>query len=378
MVPYFEGRHRMSGSVRVGLVSTSWWAGLMHAPALQSHPEAQLVAVCGRNAERAREFADKHDIGRWYTDYREMIGNGNLDALVVAAPEEAHHEVCMAGIGAGLHVLCEKPLAMTAAQAKAMASAAEAAGIVHMTYFTRRWMPCFRYLKQLVEEGYVGKVYESSFRSSGGYGRGGGYQWKWDQRHGLGILGDLGSHEIDLAHWLIGDVRSVSASLAALVKRPPPDDAFEPASDSALLNLQFEDGSHGVVHVSALTHLGSRAMEWEVRLYGESGSLGLTMNFADGWKIWGIRSAENEIEYLEVPASMMEGVRVGSPMLEQFAQIFTRQPGGCRLFIDAIRAGRQIVPSFADGYKAQRVIETAFASHHQGRRLSVAEVCGVA
>lgn len=366
----------MSGSVRVGLVGTSWWANLMHVPALQSHSEAELVAVCGRSAERAREFAAQHGIATWFTDYKKMIADAGLDALVVATPEEAHHDVCMAGIGAGLHVLCEKPLAMTAAQAKAMASAAEAAGIVHMTYFTRRWMPCLRYLKQLVEEGYVGKVYESVFRSAGGYGRGGGYQWKWDQRHGLGVLGDLGSHEIDLAHWLIGDVKNVSASLAVLAKRPAPDDAFEPANDSALLNLQFEDGSHGVVYVSALTHLGSRGMEWEMRLYGESGSLGLTLNLADGWKIWGLRSEENEIEHLEVPASMMEGVQLGSPPMEQFGQIFTMQPGGCRLFIDSIRAGHQVVPSFADGYKAQRVIETAFASHRQGRRLSVSEVCG--
>ncbi|MBI2502988.1 MAG: Gfo/Idh/MocA family oxidoreductase [Candidatus Latescibacteria bacterium] len=346
----------MSGPVRVGLVSTSWWAELMHVPALQSHPEAQLVAVCGRNAER--------------------IADAGLEALVVAAPEEAHHDVCMAGIEAGLHVLCEKPLAMTETQAKSMAAAAGAAGIVHMTYFTWRWMPWFRYLKELVENGYVGKVYESSFRSTGGYGRNGAYHWKWDQRHGLGAVGDLGSHMIDLAHWLIGDVTNVSASLEALVKRPPPDESFEPANDSALLNLQFEDGSHGVVHVSALTHLGSRAMEWEVRLYGESGSLGVTMNLADGWKIWGLRSEENEIQYLDVPASMMEGVQVGSPVAAQFGQIFTKQAVGCRLFIDCIRAGHQVMPSFADGYKAQRVIETAFASESQGRRLSIREVCG--
>jgi predicted dehydrogenase len=305
-----------------------------------------------------------------------MIAEAGLDALVVATPEEGHHDVCLAGIDARLHVLCEKPLAMTAAQAKAMALAAEAAGIVHMTYFTFRWLPWFRYFKELVENGCVGKLYESSFRFTGSYGRNGAYHWKWDRRHGLGILGDLGSHAIDLAHWLIGDVTSVSASLAALVKRPPPDDAFVPANDSALLNLQFEGGSHGVVHVSALTHLGSRVMEWEVALYGESGSLGMIMNFANGWKLWGLRSAKNEIEYLDVPASMMEGVQAGSPLAEQFGQIFTKQPVGCRLFMDCIRAGHQAVPSFADGYKAQRVIETAFASDRQSRRLSVSKACG--
>ena len=72
----------------------------------------------------------------------------------------------------------------------------------------------------------------------------------------------------------------------------------------------------------------------------------------------------------------MEGVQVGCPLAEQFGQIFTKQAVGCRLFIDCIRAGRQVVPSFADGHKAQRVIETAFASASQGRRLSIREVCG--
>lgn len=149
----------------------------------------------------------------------------------------------------------------------------------------------------------------------------------------------------------------------------------ERGADSALLNLQLEDGSHGVVHVSALTHLGSRGLEWEVKVYGEAGSLAVTMDFADGWKVWRLRADKSEVEPLDVPVEMMAGVKAGSSVFEQIGQIFSTQPVGCRLFVDSIRAGRQVVPSFADGHRTQRVIEAALVSHSEGRRVSISEMC---
>src|SRR5712692_2159308 len=138
----------MSDNIRVGVVGTSWWADEMHLPSLRSHPRAEIVAICGRNVERARAMATKYDVAQIFTDYRTMIERANLHALVVSVPDDWHYAITMDALDAGLHVVCEKPLALDATQAKAMYQRAEAARVKHMTYFTWRWMPQFRYVKQ--------------------------------------------------------------------------------------------------------------------------------------------------------------------------------------------------------------------------------------
>jgi UDP-N-acetylglucosamine 3-dehydrogenase len=107
--------------VRIGVVGTSWWADEMHLPNLSSHPGARVVGICGRNGERAEAIARKYAIPAVYTDYQEMIAAGGMDALVVATPDDLHYPITMAALDAGMHVLCEKPLALRAEQARAMA-----------------------------------------------------------------------------------------------------------------------------------------------------------------------------------------------------------------------------------------------------------------
>ncbi|MCE7986279.1 MAG: gfo/Idh/MocA family oxidoreductase [Caldilinea sp. CFX5] len=199
--------------VRVGVIGTSWYADLVHLPNLKSHPQAHLAAICGRNAGRTQEMADKYNIPAIYTDYREMITQAQLDAVVIATPDDLHYAMTMAALDAGLHVICEKPLAMNATEARAMTEKAEAVGIKHMVFFTARWMPHYRYLHQLVSEGYIGRPYLFQIRYLGGFGRKGLYRWRFDAQRSNGMLGDLGSHMIDLAHWLVGDITRVSGKL---------------------------------------------------------------------------------------------------------------------------------------------------------------------
>src|SRR5687767_14051826 len=163
--------------VRIGVVGTSWWADGFHLPSLASHPRAEIAAICGRDRVRAEALALKYGIPAVFADYREMIDTGGLDALVVLAPDALHYQIVMQGLEAGLHVVCEKPLALGAVQARDMYEQAEAAGVVHMTFFTWRWVPYCRYLKQLVDEGFIGQCYCCQLRQLGGYGRGGANNW---------------------------------------------------------------------------------------------------------------------------------------------------------------------------------------------------------
>jgi predicted dehydrogenase len=144
-------------------------------------------------------MAQKYAIPQVYADYRAMIEHGNLHAVVVSAPDDLHYPIVMTALDAGLHVLCEKPLALNADQAKAMYDKAQAMGVKHMIFFTWRWMPHVQYLRHLIDTEFVGRCFQCHFRFLGGWGRDGEYGWRFDRQRANGVLGDLGSHMIDFA-----------------------------------------------------------------------------------------------------------------------------------------------------------------------------------
>lgn len=195
----------MNTEVNIGVIGTSWWSELVFLPILQNDERANLVAVCGRNQDRAKEMAEKYKIPEVYNDYRDMIQQASLDAIVVATPDDTHYEMVMAALDAGLHVLCEKPVALNADRARAMLHKAETVGVKHMVMYTHHWFPNVQRVKQLLDEDYIGKVYHGYFNWFAGYARSGNYMWRFDANRALGILGDLGSHLIHMAYWLLGD-----------------------------------------------------------------------------------------------------------------------------------------------------------------------------
>ena len=357
----------MTEKIRVGVVGTSWFADGFHLPNLASHPRAEITAICGRTRERAEALATKYTIPHVFTDYDTMIASGMLDALVVITPDVLHYPITMAALNAGLHVLCEKALAMNAHQAREMYEKAEATGRKHMVMFTWHWVPHFRYLQQLIEQGFVGRPYHVHIRNEGDYGRDAIYSWRFDRQHGNGILGDLGSHAIDFARRYVGDITRVSGHLATFVERPGPDNlALEAANDSALLAVEFANGAQGSIHVSAVSHQG----ETTLALYGEAGSLELVFNFEYA-ELRGSRPGDKVWQTLDVPEHMWQNVNRTGPLIDQVFDMFKKQPVGNRLFIDAILEDRPIDATFYDGWKAQQVIDAAIASHAQGRWITV-------
>ncbi|MBT3345175.1 MAG: Gfo/Idh/MocA family oxidoreductase [Gemmatimonadetes bacterium] len=360
----------MAEPVNVGLVSTSWWADAMHVPAIKSHDSARLVACCGRDRDRARDFTNKHEIPTAYTDFREMIAKEDLDLLVIATPETAHHEICLAAAEQKIHVVCEKPLSLNASFAKEMVEAAQSAGIKHMTYFTWRWIPWLKYAKALVAAGSLGQIYEISIRFAGGYGRSGDAHWKWNTESGTGILGDLGSHAIDLGHWLVGPIAEVDSRLASVVDRPTMGAHADRACDAARLLVGFDTGTLGTIEVSAVAHLGSRGMEWRVEMFGEKGSLRVDADFSRGWRCW-VALGDEEGSEVVPPDEYFEGVDREADFFTQSDQVFTRQSAGDRLMIDSILNDLRVEPTLEDGYRAQLVMDAAIEASRCGTRVRV-------
>ena len=356
----------MMERVRVGVIGTSGYAQVSHLPRMASHPQADLVAVCGRDRDRAIEVGTKYAIPQVYTDYRQMIEQEGLDAVVISTPDDLHYEMAIAALDAGLHVLCEKPLALDRKQAQEMLAKAEDAGVVHMVCFTYRWLPHYRYLRHLLDLGYVGCCYHCRLEYVGGHARQGHSGWRFDRQRASGVLGDLGSHMIDLARWCVGEIVRVSAHLGNYAERVDSGGA----SDAALLAVEFEGGAQGVIQVSAVAHTGEQGQEQRVVLYGDAGTLQV-YGSATGAKVRGIRDGEQCWQDLPIPDELWAGVNQEQPFVPQVLELFCRQPVGDRQFVDAILSGARVTPSFLDGLRVQEVLDGAIASHEQGRWVQV-------
>jgi predicted dehydrogenase len=200
-----------------------------------------------------------------------------------------------------------------------------------------------------------------------GFGRSGEYLWRFDRRRANGVLGDSGSHMADLARWLVGDIASVNALLGTFVPRSGPDGgALDPANDAATLALQFAGGAQGTVQVSFVAHLGDRLLQQRVVVHGADGTLEADLDVVRGDELRGARGDEPQIRPLPIPERIAGQLDSAQSPFEQFLHRVTTQSVGPRAFIDAIVEDRPTAPSFADGVKAQAVIEAALRSAETG------------
>jgi predicted dehydrogenase len=357
------GSLSMPDQVRIGVVGTSYWAELVYLPVLKRHPRAEIVAVCGQNRQRTEQIAQKYGIQHAFTDYGAMIEQAGLHALVISAPDDLHYPIALSALDAGLHVLCEKPLALDLAQAQAMYAKAEAAGVTHMVLYTYRWLPPYRLVRQLLDDGYLGRPFQCSMRYVCGFGRDPQDRWRLDPQRARGVVGDIGSHMIDLALWYLGDAAGVSARLTSFVGRVDSQgQRVETTNDAAALTLAFQNGAQATLQLSSVVHVGDRGQEQHIVLSGEDGTLEIYHTFRHA-EVRGARSDERHFTQLfscDYPSVADEHEMTG--MLAPFHD----QPIGPRLFIDAIVENRAVSPSFFDGLKAQEVIDAAFESDRRG------------
>ena len=342
------------------MVGSSGWSEFMYLQNLQGFEHGEIVAIAARNEVRLQSLGEKYGIKHLFTDVQSLIDSGTIDAIIVATPDEHHHPITMAAIKAGIHVMCEKPLAMNAVDAKEMLDAVEDAGLIHNVMFTWRNLPLHKKVKELIDEGAVGNVYHFDIRFFMDYACSNAYQWRLDAKHGTGALGDLGVHDIDLARWMVGEISSVSASLKNSVDRvDQAGNPVEPTNDTCILMVEFERGGHGVISDSMVIAQGGREMEQRVLVSGSNGSIEGTLYMDgpnQGMKLWVTRGTLHA-----------EEIDLG---VEMWSNLGT-QTVGVREFVENVALGRQQGPDFRDGYAAQVVVDAAFESHRTGRRIAL-------
>jgi predicted dehydrogenase len=352
--------------VRVGVVGTSWWSDAMYLPALQNHPEAEVVAVCGRDYQRLKEFAEHWNVPNTYTDWRAMLDSGRLEAVIIATPNDTHYPITMSALDYGLHILCEKPLSLTYAQAKEMADSADAKGVVNMVPFTYRYMPTTRYIKQLIDAGYIGTPYHLNMRYYAGYGRESKYDWRFDNSiAGAGVVGDLGSHWLHVARWIFGEITSLSCHLETFMQRPnrPDGSDYPRGDDSAVLTVKFESGAYGVLQVTTMAYEGTKfGQTHHMEFHGSAGTLYNFIDWQQTQQVRGLKAGDTGgAQILEVPEIVWQGARQDDPV-ETYHDIFRNQNHMTRQFIHAAAEGNQVQPNFREGARVQQLIEAAVES----------------
>ncbi len=216
-----------------------------------------LEAICGRNAAATQEAAKRYGYRKTFADWHEMLADPAVQLFDNGGPNDAHAEPCIAAAQAGKHLLCEKPMARTAEEAKAMLDAASKAGVKHMVAHNYRFVPALRQAYNLIQSGQLGRIYH--FRAV--------YLQEWVMAHygtpmiwrlnkqaaGAGALGDLGSHIIDLARFLVGEMKSVSALTKTFIpERPGADGKMVKVEvdDAFAAVMEFDNGAIGTLEAS--------------------------------------------------------------------------------------------------------------------------------
>jgi predicted dehydrogenase len=223
-------------------------------------------------------------------------------------------------------------------------------------------------MKQLVDEGRLGRPSQCNIRFLTPLALWAGNTWRYNRRHGNGILGDLGSHMFDLARWFYGDISRVSAHLGIYAEHTgPEDEVFEPANDAITLLVEFASGAQGAIQVSGVALNGKRLREVHVALHGQCGTLEVDEDSARGMKMQGILQGEEQFQELAVPDELWGDVNRNQPPIGVILEACTKQPIGDRLFVDAILDDLPVCPTFYDGLKVQEVIDAAILSDREGR-----------
>ena len=213
-------------TIGVGIIGCGGIALQNHLPGLKLCPDTQLVGLCDSNAEVLDRAVQQTGVTFSTQDYNELVRRDDIHAVIIATPNATHATMAIAASSNGKHVLCEKPLGMDQAETLDMLNCARENGVRHMTAFTYRFVPAMRYMKHLVESGGIGQPYHIRTCRLQDWGdRNLGWRQR-SQMAGSGELGDMLSHRLDYAHFLIGYMKRLTADTRRFV-----DDRQGQASD---------------------------------------------------------------------------------------------------------------------------------------------------
>ncbi|WP_260982092.1 Gfo/Idh/MocA family protein [Paenibacillus sp. 32O-W] len=323
-----------------------------HAKAITSNPQAELVAIADVEEPKAKKLAEEFSVKDIYTDYEIMLQREDIDAVSICVPSGLHAEVAIAAAEAGKHIFCEKPLDITVDKMDRMIRTARERQVKLGVVYQRRTFPAAIATRKAIQEGKLGKLvlgdaYLKYYRSPEYY-RSAGWRGTWELDGG-GALMNQGVHGVDLIQWMVGDVESVFAYSAPLVR------SIE-VEDTAVAAIKYKNGAFGVIQGTTSVYPG---METRFEIHGENG----TIIFGDsGIKQWSFADSQEE-------APQVEGTLAASSSATNISN------DGHFVLVDdliqAIREDRDPMITGEEASKAVKLILAIYESARTGREIKL-------
>jgi predicted dehydrogenase len=337
----------------------------------------RLIAMCGRSDEGVRDAARRFGFRGYYTDWKELVADPEIDIFDNCTPDDMHAAPSIAAARAGKHVLCEKPLAMTVADAKKMLQAVEECGVKHMLCHNYRFMPAVRLAKELIENGEIGMVYQFRGRYLQEVGRdpeeAAENVW-YASGTKSGVLLGIGCHIIDLARFLAGEIASVQGMLKTFnTRRKTSGGKIEEvrADEVNCAIVEFESGAVGTLESAGISTGRKNQCTWEINgskgsMYFDLADLNNLSVYRNGSPVRGftavsVTEPSHPLQTLILPPGHIAGWEYG-------------HVHAIGHFIDCVVKDRPVAPygaDFNDGYRVQLIMESIVTSSESGRKVKV-------
>jgi predicted dehydrogenase len=351
--------------IRIGIIGAGF-ARTTQIPGFQNCEGAKIVAISSAHRAHAEEVAREFEIESVESDWRDLVARADIDLVSIVTPVVTHYEMTLAALDAGKAVLCEKPMAMNAEEAKLMMERARAAGKLALIDHELRFLPGRLKLHKLLRRGEIGKVRHAqvTFRSDSRADVNRPWNWWSDVKQGGGALGAIGSHLIDGFRWLLGaEVSEVFCNLATHVRERKDEQGKMrevTTDDEANLLLRFDDRNwtEGATGNASMSMVEAGASAHLIEIFGSHGALKVDGN---GY-VWTAQVGDGDWTSVETDrGELAPGMAEGS-----WSRGFT---DFSKQIVAALREGRTTVDgaaTFEDGYRTQLVIDAGRRADERG------------
>jgi predicted dehydrogenase len=371
----------MIGYKFMGRAHSNGWRQVGHF--FDVDPQPRLRAICGRDEAATRDAAITLGWEGYETDAGQLIARDDIGIVDVCTPGNTHHDLALAAIQAGKHVICEKPLANTLAEAREMRDVAAQAGVVNMVNFNYRRVPAVQLAKRLIAEGRIGTVRHWRAVYLQDWIVDPQFPLVWRLRKelaGSGALGDLGAHIVDLAHYLIGPIAAVTGATETFIKERPLESASAAhgldatggaetgqvtVDDAVIFLARFTNGAIGTFEATRFATGRKNYNSFEIN--GSRGSIVFNLERLNELQVYSADDPADAAGFrtiLVTDASQpFAGAWWPGGHIIGWEHTFTH---GFKDFLDGVHAGQSPAPDFADGYRCQAVLDAVERSAASG------------
>ena len=347
--------------VRIGIIGAGGIANNVHIPQIEKSRGGVVTAVCDVDPVALARTGDRLglDEAHRFANYEDLIACSDVDAVESCTPNYLHIPMAVAAVKAGKPVNVEKPLSLTVEDTQALTDALSQTPVPNMMCFSYRFRPAVRYAKVILSKGMLGDILSVNveYLKDSAFWPGRRLEWRFVKKYaGTGVLGDLGVHLIDMAQFLVGDVKNVCARTGIVVKERMKLDSDElaPVDTDDYCNFMagFEGGAQGMFTITRCAIGHGNTIRYDI--YGTKGVLSFNLNSPDELSLC--------VGEVDVECKGMHTIKV--PQKYHISQE--------QMFIDLVE-GRDCLhlPAVADGVKCQRVLDALLESSEQGKWVEI-------